>query len=60
MLYVDARERFLMFKGITEPEIKRKVTGNEFIAVFEEEAKIRDAEFLAQGTLYPTSSRVFL
>lgn len=55
MLYVDARERFLdKLKGITEPEIKRKVIGNEFIAVFEEEAKkIRDAEFLAQGTLYP-------
>ena len=55
MLYVDARERFLdKLKGITEPEKKRKVIGNEFIAVFEEEAKkIRDAEFLAQGTLYP-------
>jgi len=55
MLYVDARERFLdKLKGIKEPEQKRKVIGNEFIAVFEEEAKkIRDAEFLAQGTLYP-------
>lgn len=55
MLYVDARERFLeKLKGITEPEKKRKVIGNEFIAVFEEEAKkIKDAEFLAQGTLYP-------
>jgi GMP synthase (glutamine-hydrolysing) len=55
MLYVDARERFLdKLKGITEPEKKRKVIGNEFIEVFEEEAKkIRDAEFLAQGTLYP-------
>lgn len=55
MLYVDAGERFLeKLKGITEPEKKRKVIGNEFIAVFEEEArKIKDAEFLAQGTLYP-------
>jgi GMP synthase (glutamine-hydrolysing) len=55
LLYIDARERFLdKLKGITEPEKKRKVIGNEFIAVFEEEAKkIKDAEFLAQGTLYP-------
>jgi len=55
MLYVDARERFLeKLKGATEPEKKRKIIGNEFIAVFEEEAKeIKDAEFLAQGTLYP-------
>lgn len=55
MLYVDARERFLeKLKGVTEPEKKRKIIGNEFIAVFEEEAKeIKNAEFLAQGTLYP-------
>ena len=55
LLYVDARERFLeKLKGVTEPEKKRKIIGNEFIAVFEEEAKeINDAEFLAQGTLYP-------
>jgi len=53
--YVDARDRFLdKLAGVTEPEQKRKVIGNEFIAVFEEEAReIRDAEFLAQGTLYP-------
>ena len=55
LLYVDARERFLeKLKDITEPEKKRKIIGNEFIAVFEEEAKkIKDAEYLAQGTLYP-------
>ncbi|PKL49371.1 MAG: GMP synthase (glutamine-hydrolyzing), partial [Nitrospira bacterium HGW-Nitrospira-1] len=55
LLYIDARERFLeKLKDITEPEKKRKIIGNEFIAVFEEEAKnIKDAEFLAQGTLYP-------
>lgn len=55
MLYVNARERFLeKLKGVTEPEKKRKIIGNEFIAVFEEEAKeIKNAEFLAQGTLYP-------
>jgi len=55
LLYVDAIERFLeKLKDITEPEKKRKIIGNEFIAVFEEEAKkIKDAEYLAQGTLYP-------
>jgi GMP synthase (glutamine-hydrolysing) len=55
LIYVDARERFLdKLKGVTEPERKRKIIGNEFIAVFEDEAKrIEDAEFLAQGTLYP-------
>lgn len=53
--FVDARKRFLdKLAGVTEPEKKRKIIGNEFIAVFEEEAKkITDAEFLAQGTLYP-------
>ncbi len=55
LIYVDARKRFLeKLKGITEPEKKRKIIGNEFIAVFEDEARrITDAEFLAQGTLYP-------
>lgn len=55
LLYVDARDRFLeKLKGVVDPERKRKIIGNEFIAVFEEEAKkITDAEFLAQGTLYP-------
>lgn len=52
---VDASERFLKkLKGITDPEKKRKIIGNEFIKVFEEEAKkIKGVEFLAQGTLYP-------
>jgi GMP synthase (glutamine-hydrolysing) len=52
---VDASERFLRkLKGITDPEKKRKIIGNEFIRVFEEEAmKIKDVGFLAQGTLYP-------
>jgi len=52
---VDARERFYeRLAGIEDPEAKRKRIGNEFIAVFEEEAKkIKDAEFLVQGTLYP-------
>ena len=53
--FVDASERFLRkLKGITDPEKKRKIIGNEFIRIFEEEAKkIKDVEFLAQGTLYP-------
>lgn len=53
--YVDASERFLSrLKGVTDPEQKRKIIGNEFIYVFEEMAKeIQDAKFLAQGTLYP-------
>lgn len=52
---VDAEKRFLeKLKDVTDPEKKRKIIGNEFIAVFEEEAKkIEGADFLAQGTLYP-------
>jgi GMP synthase (glutamine-hydrolysing) len=52
---VDASERFLRkLRTVTDPERKRKIIGNEFIRVFEEEAKkIRGVEFLAQGTLYP-------
>ena len=53
--YVDASKRFLKkLHGVIDPERKRKIIGNEFIKVFEEEAgKIRGVEFLAQGTLYP-------
>lgn len=52
---VDAKDRFLnALKGVTDPEKKRKIIGNLFIEVFEEEArKIDGAEFLVQGTLYP-------
>jgi GMP synthase (glutamine-hydrolysing) len=52
---VDAKERFYeKLAGIEDPETKRKRIGNEFIAVFEEEAKrIPDVDFLVQGTLYP-------
>lgn len=53
--FVDASERFLKkLSGVTDPERKRKLIGNDFIRVFEEEAmKIKGASFLAQGTLYP-------
>ena len=52
---VDGRQRFYdRLAGIEDPETKRKRIGNEFIAVFEEEAKrIPNVEFLVQGTLYP-------
>jgi GMP synthase (glutamine-hydrolysing) len=52
---VDASERFLnMLAGVTDPEKKRKLIGNEFIRVFEEEARsIGSVDFLVQGTLYP-------
>jgi GMP synthase (glutamine-hydrolysing) len=52
---VDARERFYAkLAGIEDPEVKRKRIGNEFIAVFEDEAKqIPNVDFLVQGTLYP-------
>jgi GMP synthase (glutamine-hydrolysing) len=55
IVYVDAGERFLeRLKGVTDPETKRKIIGEEFITVFEEEAKkIGKVDFLAQGTLYP-------
>ncbi len=52
---VDATERFLSkLAGVTDPQKKRIIIGHEFIEVFREEAKsIENAEFLAQGTLYP-------
>jgi len=52
---VDAAERFLeRLRGVTDPEEKRRLIGNEFIQVFEEEAaKLGKVNFLAQGTLYP-------
>ena len=52
---VNAQERFLQrLKGVTEPERKRKIIGEEFIRVFEAEAKKLGAvDFLAQGTIYP-------
>ena len=55
LVYVDATERFLTkLEGVDEPEKKRKIIGEEFIRVFEEEArKLPDVDFLAQGTIYP-------
>jgi GMP synthase (glutamine-hydrolysing) len=55
MRCIDASERFIRkLQGVKDPERKRKIIGNEFIRVFEEEAmKIKNVGFLAQGTLYP-------
>lgn len=52
---VNAGQRFLdKLKGVTEPEVKRKIIGEEFIRVFEEEAgKLGGIKILAQGTIYP-------
>ena len=55
LIYVDAVDRFLdKLAGVAEPEKKRKIIGEEFIRVFEEEAaKLTDVKFLGQGTIYP-------
>lgn len=55
LIYIDATDRFLdKLAGVAEPEKKRKIIGEEFIRVFEEEArKLDDVDFLAQGTIYP-------
>ena len=52
---VDARERFLSrLKGVTEPEQKRRIIGEEFVRVFEAEARrLGSPEYLVQGTIYP-------
>ena len=54
LVAVDAEQRFLeRLRGVSDPETKRKAIGREFIRVFEEEAaKLGDARFLVQGTLY--------
>ena len=54
LVAVDAEERFLdSLRGVTDPEAKRKIVGEGFIRVFEEEAeKLDDPRFLVQGTLY--------
>jgi len=55
LVYVDAGDRFLeMLSGVEDPELKRKVIGEQFIRVFEREAeRAGPFDFLAQGTLYP-------
>ena len=55
LVHVNAQDRFLArLRGVTDPEEKRRVVGEEFIRVFEEEAdKLGHVDFLAQGTLYP-------
>jgi GMP synthase (glutamine-hydrolysing) len=54
LVHVKAADRFLAkLAGVTDPELKRKVIGEEFIRVFEEAAAPFDARFLVQGTLYP-------
>lgn len=55
LVYVDATDRFLdKLAGVTEPEKKRMIIGNEFIEVFAEEARKLDGiDFLAQGTIWP-------
>jgi GMP synthase (glutamine-hydrolysing) len=55
LVHVDASDRFLgVLRGVTDPEVKRKRVGNEFIAVFDAESKkLGKIPWLAQGTLYP-------
>lgn len=55
LIVVSAEDRFLgKLKGVTDPEKKRKIIGEEFIRVFEEEQKkLEDIDFLVQGTIYP-------
>ena len=55
LIYIDATDRFLdKLADVADPEKKRKIIGNEFIEVFNEEAmKLENMSFLAQGTIYP-------
>lgn len=55
LIYIDATDRFLdLLKGVADPETKRKIIGEEFVRVFEEETeKLEGISFLAQGTIYP-------
>ena len=55
LIYIDATDRFLdKLAGVSDPEKKRKIIGNEFIEVFDEESKkLEGISFLAQGTIYP-------
>ena len=55
LIYIDATDRYLeLLKGVAEPERKRKIIGEEFIKIFDEEgSKLEGISFLAQGTIYP-------
>ena len=55
VIHVDASEQFLSaLAGVTDPEAKRKIIGREFVEVFQAEAKkLKNAKWLAQGTIYP-------
>ncbi|WP_198244824.1 glutamine-hydrolyzing GMP synthase [methane-oxidizing endosymbiont of Gigantopelta aegis] len=55
VIRVDAEKRYLdALEGVTDPEAKRKIIGNLFVEIFDEEAsKLTDAKWLAQGTIYP-------
>lgn len=55
LIYIDATDRFLdLLAGVADPETKRKIIGNEFVKVFEEETdKLEGISYLAQGTIYP-------
>jgi GMP synthase (glutamine-hydrolysing) len=55
LIHIDASERFMReLTGVSDPEAKRKIIGREFVHVFQEEAaKIANAKWLAQGTIYP-------
>ena len=55
LVYADSEQRFLdKLSGVTDPEKKRKIIGEEFVRVFEEEAEtLGETQFLAQGTIYP-------
>ncbi|MFM7284078.1 MAG: glutamine-hydrolyzing GMP synthase, partial [Betaproteobacteria bacterium] len=55
VIHVNARERFLTaLSGVADPEEKRKIIGREFVHIFQEEsAKLSNARWLAQGTIYP-------
>jgi len=55
VIHIDAsRDFYRSLQGVTDPENKRRVIGREFVEVFQREAeKIKDAKWLAQGTIYP-------
>src|SRR3546814_3904541 len=55
VIRVDARDRYFdKLKGVADPEAKRKIIGNLFVEIFDEQAgKLANAKWLAQGTIYP-------